>query len=173
MTPLYDLIHRRVGSFRTCVLATVVMALLTMPPSEAEAADTWGDSAELDVMVGVLVGIELAALGLAIYDYNDFSSDSQPTAWNRGWDFALGSTQLVLALVLLGGDNPEVGLPFLGVSGVLLGHGLWETGRLRRQPESGAEPPPAEAAEPAASLSWTPVLLNREGDMGLGVVGRF
>ena len=168
MTSTHDLIQRRAGSFRTFVLAAVVMVGLTMPPSEAQACELCGDYTPLVVVGGILVA---SVGGLFVYDCFDFGSDSQPSSWNATWDFIFGVPLLWVAADpgIISGSGFEVRLPALVMGGVMAGHGIWEINRMRESDSS-----PSEATDqPATSMSLTPVLLNREGDMGLGFVGRF
>ena len=178
MTRERSLLSSKTVSLRSHLLAVVVTMVLMMPPSEAQAEIYYGDESKSEEFGLLGAAFVIGGFGLAVYDVLDFGSGSQPSFKNAAWDLAFGIPYSLLAssvMTELGetsrGVSDVIGAVCFGGAGlVLMGHSIWEIGRMG---EGESAPPEEAAAEPAASLSWTPVLLNREGDMGLGVVGRF
>ena len=178
MTRKHPLYSSRIISIRAHLLAAVVSMVLTMPPSEAQAEIYYGDESKSEEFGLLGAAFVIGGVGLAVFDVLDFGSGSQPSFKNAAWDLAFGIPCSLFAssvMTELGETSRDVSdvigaVCFGGAGLVLMGHGIWEIGRMG---EGESAPREEAAAEPAASLSWTPVLLNREGDMGLGVVGRF
>ena len=174
MTRERSLFASRVVSIRAHLLAAVAMVALTVPPSEATAS-MYGYDDGTYILVGGIAVAGVAGAGLLVYDIFDFESDSEPSYWNAGWDLALGVPFLLLTLV----GAADSGLPTAGervefaalvaATGTLIGHGIWEINRMGES----ESPPSGGTTQSLGSMSLTPVVLNREGNMGFGVVGRF